>query len=997
MSCPIPTTATTIEESEGGVFKTAAAVAEKLESVVEALSSTCSSSPPRRHWRQAASARGGSSSSHNDKENNTATAAIVGTPTTTTTTPSKSRSHSHRSTSSNWGLWRRSTDDNDSSITTTNRNSTRRRSFGVSPRAFHAAAAPVPVPAPAAAHGASSSSPFAATVTASRDHSLFPTTTTTTTATTKAGQESVLQLHAMVQSNLIQQGKRNVMERQKLKRSAFYQVTCLKTWPLQERALTHLQQLLDQHLHQPKNNTNAATRTSPTNSAAAAGITPTTIQEGEEEEISGNGRHRLNLSTPTAAESATAVAAYHACGTLSASSLSSASSSSSSAFTMENNEPKRLLRDVCLSPAKSRLKFPLQQEFLQQQALVKVSPSTQSKERADAVDVDAAAFGPALWCMEPRLFSVEKSTNGKRKYVVGHAGRFFDYYWRKMNRHSRHYYELIRQDTPCRLYLDLEFQKNVNPDITDDVAEAFLSQLLSSLSRQLQESFPLQFGKGRTGGGGEGEALVLDRTHVVDLDSSTEKKFSRHWIVHLPGGYLFAHTTALGRFMHEWVGNILFAAQQSAQGATSDESNKYSVLFEHLFVNPPPSSSSSSSKLATGVSASGHSLTNNKTCLIDLGVYTRNRLFRLLGSTKFGKPPSAALRIADANEFPFPEGFGNESFYLPAMTEHQTHEQQQQDPLLLSSSQESKQSNVTTDDTVEVAVEKFSAAIDWTTHAEALAQTLVVPLNATKIDFPILPFDNTETAANATVSGTAKAGSHTKTTCSIPSSSSFPSFGRSPFPMVDDFVLQTLATRGTGGESGGIVQGSIRCWSLDCHPDTGVPLYLTFQMSRNRYCECVRRAHKSNNIAWRVDLVLMQAVQTCHDPECRALQFRGTPVPLPQHVPHQIRQHQQHLESAATTASGSTKIDDCDDDDGFEGVGDDVVLKALAAMNLDEIESRVLAVSEHCGGAEVPPAAAKRQQSPKPSNDKDVDDFDDDDFPDDALAEAILSNPELFP
>ncbi len=50
-------------------------------------------------------------------------------------------------------------------------------------------------------------------------------------------------------------------------------------------------------------------------------------------------------------------------------------------------------------------------------------------------------------------------------------------------------------------------------------------------------------------------------------------------------------------------------------------------------------------------------------CFVDIGVYTRNRIFRILGSVKYGKPTSAALRIAEANEFPFPGGFGNELFY----------------------------------------------------------------------------------------------------------------------------------------------------------------------------------------------------------------------------------------------------------------------------------------------------------------------------------------------
>jgi hypothetical protein len=50
------------------------------------------------------------------------------------------------------------------------------------------------------------------------------------------------------------------------------------------------------------------------------------------------------------------------------------------------------------------------------------------------------------------------------------------------------------------------------------------------------------------------------------------------------------------------------------------------------------------------------------TCFVDLGVYSKNRLFRLLGSSKYGKTPAAALRISDTNKFPFLE-FSNEKFY----------------------------------------------------------------------------------------------------------------------------------------------------------------------------------------------------------------------------------------------------------------------------------------------------------------------------------------------
>ena len=35
---------------------------------------------------------------------------------------------------------------------------------------------------------------------------------------------------------------------------------------------------------------------------------------------------------------------------------------------------------------------------------------------------------------------------------------------------------------------------------------------------------------------------------------------------------------------------------------------------------------------------------------------------------------------------------------------------------------------------------------------------------------------------------------------------------------------------------------------------------------------------------WNVDLKLFHCYQSCHDPECRALQFTGKPVPLPKAV-----------------------------------------------------------------------------------------------------------------
>jgi VanZ family protein len=65
---------------------------------------------------------------------------------------------------------------------------------------------------------------------------------------------------------------------------------------------------------------------------------------------------------------------------------------------------------------------------------------------------DRFQFLPPLWSMEPRIFALETASSGKRKYIVGNLGRFLDHYWRKSDPLNRHYYELIREKTPCRLY-----------------------------------------------------------------------------------------------------------------------------------------------------------------------------------------------------------------------------------------------------------------------------------------------------------------------------------------------------------------------------------------------------------------------------------------------------------------------------------------------------------------------------------------------------------------
>lgn len=180
-------------------------------------------------------------------------------------------------------------------------------------------------------------------------------------------------------TSVVRQKRREVTTHLKLQRSAYKEVTSLKTWPLQELAMQDFAHWMSLHLGGD-------------------------CEKGVEAHVAETHGDSTGLSS---------------------SSL---------------EEPKRIRRGEVedLSPRKSTLRHQFQMEFLRERSF----------EKGESID----SFQKALWCMEPRMFAVEKSSKGKRKYMVGHLGRFLDYYWRKCDPKHRHYYELIREKTPCRLY-----------------------------------------------------------------------------------------------------------------------------------------------------------------------------------------------------------------------------------------------------------------------------------------------------------------------------------------------------------------------------------------------------------------------------------------------------------------------------------------------------------------------------------------------------------------
>ncbi|KAL6768087.1 hypothetical protein ACKKBF_B37745 [Auxenochlorella protothecoides x Auxenochlorella symbiontica] len=181
-----------------------------------------------------------------------------------------------------------------------------------------------------------------------------------------------------------------------------------------------------------------------------------------------------------------------------------------------------------------------------------------------------------------RVWSMETSGDGKRRFLVSTVTNFYRRY-SDMLPHHRHYYEIIREGQPCHIYFDLEFSRALNPDKDGPAA---IQSLLEALSCLLQEEL----------------GMSLDIADVVELDSSTPSKFSRHLILRIPG-HAFASNAHVGALVRQLCAR---ARKRGPDGPLA-------------------------------IVADSPHLNGGLPLLVDEAVYSRNRAFRLLLSSKAGK------------------------------------------------------------------------------------------------------------------------------------------------------------------------------------------------------------------------------------------------------------------------------------------------------------------------------------------------------------------------
>ncbi|XP_052517242.1 DNA-directed primase/polymerase protein [Budorcas taxicolor] len=484
---------------------------------------------------------------------------------------------------------------------------------------------------------------------------------------------------------------------------------------------------------------------------------------------------------------------------------------------------------------------------------------------------------------EVHVFALEcKVGDGQRIYLVTTYAQLWFYY--KSRRNLLHCYEVIPENAVCKLYFDLEFNKLANPGAD---GKKMVALLIQHVCKALEEFYTVN----------------CSAEDVLNLDSSTEEKFSRHLIFQLHD-VAFKDNIHVGNFVRKILQPAFHLIASEDDDTTpettgcefthfSETASEQGTCFSKMSTDNDvgKSGTSNSEKLGRLGSAQQSSpglsflIVKNdmgeKRLFVDLGVYTRNRNFRLYKSSKIGK--RVALEVAEDNRF-FPvqsRDISKENQYFLA----------------------SLVSNV-----------RFSDALR------------ILTCDTPQSNQRIPCFSRTST------------------------SEAIEGFQCSPYPEVDQFVLSLVNKNG--------IKGGIRRWNYFFPEEL-----LVYDICKYRWCENIGRAHRSNNIMILVDLKNEVWYQKCHDPVCKAENFKSDCFPLPEEVCLLFLLKEEEEFTTDTTANTETRSPHepsssvsskgaFSDADWENGIDDTYILEATEDAELaDAAENSLLAYN---GMDEIP-------------------------------------------
>ncbi|KAM9818703.1 DNA-directed primase/polymerase protein [Syngnathus typhle] len=231
----------------------------------------------------------------------------------------------------------------------------------------------------------------------------------------------------------------------------------------------------------------------------------------------------------------------------------------------------------------------------------------------------SVAIAFAQSCKEPvHVFALEKekAPQGQRIFLVTTYGELWHYY-RTYTQSLMHCYEVIPEGAVCKLYFDLEFHKPSNREAD---GKKMVAMLIQYVCQKLKDIYGVE----------------CCASNILNLDSSTDDKFSRHLIFNLPNA-VFKDNIHVGAFINSILQPVLDECNVNGSG-THSELTSQSTQTKRLKTDEIDLS------FLHVKNKDGH-----RAKFVDLGVYTKNRNFRLYKSSKVGK--NAAFSLADDNKF----------------------------------------------------------------------------------------------------------------------------------------------------------------------------------------------------------------------------------------------------------------------------------------------------------------------------------------------------------
>ncbi|XP_064367102.1 DNA-directed primase/polymerase protein isoform X3 [Dromaius novaehollandiae] len=424
----------------------------------------------------------------------------------------------------------------------------------------------------------------------------------------------------------------------------------------------------------------------------------------------------------------------------------------------------------------------------------------------------AEAFHYVKTCEEDvHVFALEKNTqNGRRSYLVTTYYELWFYYTKGYKTSLMHCYEVIPEKDACKLYFDLEFYKPANPGAD---GKSMVAKLIELVSQKLEEFY----------------GVNCSAKDVLNLDSSTDEKFSRH-LIFLPHKTVFKNNIHVGNFV-KTILQPAMALMESKAAALIPEERAGQVfqcsaptdgsdgsLINLSAVEDASKSWPSIAHKTTEIETSHQGETSEfsflvvndkegyKQLFVDLGVYTKNRNFRMYKSAKAGK--NVILKIAEDNQF------------VPKCEKN-------------------------------VSLEEAYFFSSLVCNVGSRDDTKILTSGSSEEERKMSAFLNSKTTRSTR--------------------DSTEGYQDSPYPEIDSFVRSLVNKDG--------VQGGIRQWNY-----FSLEEIIVYDISGYRWCENIGRAHKSNNIMILVDLKKEVWYQKCHDPVCREKNFKSQSFPLPSRI-----------------------------------------------------------------------------------------------------------------